>query len=273
MFSARVRRTGSLRSIWYRRERKRRPRETSPVNPLQPVSTPRPRPVPTEGLWQCGNPDAMVRCLVRLVTDSRVVYHLPAEAVERKLRLFYCACCRLRWESLSPICRDVIETVERFVDGAENKHGLRHARRAAQEVGRAIRAKPYSPEQVNECWLFSLVETAVERTRLRDGHVRGGHSIDTTAQIVLLRDLFDNPFRPCWVGRRWITPTVVALARVIYAERAFDLMPVLADALQDAGCDDEHILTHCRGREEVGYPVQGAHARGCWVLDAILGKE
>ncbi|OWK45372.1 hypothetical protein FRUB_01703 [Fimbriiglobus ruber] len=62
-----------------------------------------------------------------------------------------------------------------------------------------------------------------------------------------------------------MTSNVVALACGIYQERAFDRMPILADALQDAGCDSDDILAHCRG--------DGPHVRGCWVVDLLLGKE
>ncbi|HUR53438.1 MAG TPA: hypothetical protein VMZ71_04880 [Gemmataceae bacterium] len=58
---------------------------------------------------------------------------------------------------------------------------------------------------------------------------------------------------------------MIALANGIYEERAFDRLPILADALQDAGCDNDGILTHCRG--------DGAHVRGCWVVDLLLGKS
>jgi hypothetical protein len=63
----------------------------------------------------------------------------------------------------------------------------------------------------------------------------------------------------------WITSTVVALARGIRKEGAFDRLPILADALQDAGCDSEDVLNHCRG--------PGPHVRGCWVVDLVLGKS
>jgi len=62
----------------------------------------------------------------------------------------------------------------------------------------------------------------------------------------------------------WLTPTVASLARGIYTDRAFDRLPILADALQDAGCDSADILGHCRG--------PGPHVRGCWVVDLVLGK-
>jgi hypothetical protein len=85
-------------------------------------------------------------------------------------------------------------------------------------------------------------------------------------QARLLRDIFGNPFRPIALDPAWLTSDVLALARGIYDERAFDRMPILADALQDAGCDSEDVLNHCRDANQV-------HVRGCWVVDLVLGKE
>jgi hypothetical protein len=84
-------------------------------------------------------------------------------------------------------------------------------------------------------------------------------------QAVLQRDIFGNPFRAVTLDPQWLTSTVLLLARGIYEDRAFDRLPILADALMDAGCDSADILDHLRG--------PGPHARGCWVLDLILGKE
>jgi hypothetical protein len=87
-------------------------------------------------------------------------------------------------------------------------------------------------------------------------------------QIDLLRDLFGNPFRPVTINPSllvWNDTTVVKLAEGIYKARAFDHLPVLADALDDAGCDNLDILNHCRQPAE--------HARGCWVVDLLLGKK
>jgi hypothetical protein len=81
----------------------------------------------------------------------------------------------------------------------------------------------------------------------------------------LLRDIFGNPFRPITPNPSWLTSTVVSLANGIYVEKAFDRMPILADALQDAGCDNEDILNHCR--------QPGEHVRGCFVVDSLLGKS
>jgi hypothetical protein len=82
-----------------------------------------------------------------------------------------------------------------------------------------------------------------------------------------LHDIFGNPFRPVTIAPallRWNDRTLVSLAQSIYDDRAFDRLPILADALTDAGCDDERILAHCRS--------EGPHVRGCWVVDLILGK-
>ncbi|MBP3959906.1 hypothetical protein J8F10_32065 [Gemmata sp. G18] len=77
--------------------------------------------------------------------------------------------------------------------------------------------------------------------------------------------MFPNPFVPLEWNPNWRTSTVRDLARHIDSTRDFGAMPILADALQDAGCEDEHVLGHCR--------ASTPHARGCWVLDAVLGKS
>jgi len=84
----------------------------------------------------------------------------------------------------------------------------------------------------------------------------------------LLRDTFGNPFRPVVIDPAWLHwngGTIVRLAAAIYDERRFQDMPVLADALEEAGCGDAHLLDHCR--------QPGEHARGCWLLDHLLDKE
>jgi hypothetical protein len=99
---------------------------------------------------------------------------------------------------------------------------------------------------------------------------RTGTGSQRRAHCALLRELFGPvPFRaikldPSWL--RWYDGTVRRVAQGIYDERAFDRLPILADALLDAGCDNEDMLAHCR--------EQGAlHARGCWVIDLLLGKS
>jgi hypothetical protein len=82
----------------------------------------------------------------------------------------------------------------------------------------------------------------------------------------LLREVRGNPFRPITFFPAWRTDTVVALARTMYDSREFGAMPILADALQDAGCENEHVLNHLRD-------LNATHVRGCWVLDALLQKS
>jgi hypothetical protein len=92
----------------------------------------------------------------------------------------------------------------------------------------------------------------------RDEAVRA----EALAQHHLFREIAGHgPPNPHWP--RWRTTTVVALARGIHRDQAFDRMPILADALQDADCDDSEVLKHCREAKE--------HARGCWVVDLAMG--
>ncbi len=88
------------------------------------------------------------------------------------------------------------------------------------------------------------------------------------AQADLIRCIISNPFHPVTINPSWLAwngGTVVKLAQGIYDDRAFDRLPSLADALEDAGCDNTGILSHCRGK--------GPHARGCFPVDLILGKK
>jgi hypothetical protein len=87
-------------------------------------------------------------------------------------------------------------------------------------------------------------------------------------QAATVRCLFANPFRPVTAAparRTWHDGLLVSIARQMYDGRDFSDMPVLADALEEAGCTDADILAHCRGR----WP----HVRGCWVVDLLLGKS
>jgi hypothetical protein len=81
----------------------------------------------------------------------------------------------------------------------------------------------------------------------------------------MIQDVFHRRlFNPITLCPSWLTSTVVSLANQMYDSRDFSVMPILADALQDASCENEEVLTHCRG--------PGPHVRGCWLLDLILSK-
>ena len=85
------------------------------------------------------------------------------------------------------------------------------------------------------------------------------------AQAERLREVVGNPFRPATLSPAWRTSTATTLARQMYESWDFSLMPILADALQDAGCEDEQILSHYRDAD-------ATHVGGCWVVDLVLGK-
>jgi hypothetical protein len=95
------------------------------------------------------------------------------------------------------------------------------------------------------------------------GEAAGRH--ECSAQAALVRDIFGNPFGPISINPSWLTPTVQALALAIYKERTFTVLPVLADALEEAGCANDAVLSHLRG--------PGPHCRGCWPVDLILNKS
>jgi hypothetical protein len=109
--------------------------------------------------------------------------------------------------------------------------------------------------------------SALGAVRRAEGGGEGAATREGQAQCDLLRDIIGNPFRPppalhpAWLSSN--DGAVRKLAEAIYGDRRFGDLPVLADALEDAGCIDPTLLAHCRG---------GDHVRGCWVLDLLLGR-
>ena len=108
-------------------------------------------------------------------------------------------------------------------------------------------------------------EVARKAARRKKGAYEKGYQAAEADESHLLRCIFGHPFRRTALMGKWKTTDVIALAAQMYESRDFAAMPILADALQDAGCDNDDILNHCRG--------DGAHVRGCWVVDLVLGKE
>jgi hypothetical protein len=122
------------------------------------------------------------------------------------------------------------------------------------------------PENGSTVFLYDDANTAAFETARAPTYWGKRGEEATVVQPPLLRELFGpHPFRRVVANPEWLTSTVVALAQGIFEERAFDRMPILGDALQDAGCADEDVLNHCSMPQET-------HIRGCWVLDLLLGK-
>jgi hypothetical protein len=146
-------------------------------------------------------------------------------------------------------------------EGMRTRAGQMEAWAETGRLPRGLRAKDYPPDGIffNKIAARSAEGTAAAASWRVPGP-------DVSARLVgLLRDIFGNPFRPATFSPSWRTDTAVTIARQMYAARDFSAMPILADALQDAGCDSDDVLDHCRG--------EGPHVRGCWVCDLVLGRE
>jgi hypothetical protein len=122
--------------------------------------------------------------------------------------------------------------------------------------------QPNTRELVREAQLWAD-ESMRELPQVAARRVAEAREQVTAGMARMLKDIVGNPFRPVALHDRWRTSDVVGLARGIYDDRAFDRLPILADALIDAGCDETAILDHCR--------EPGPHYRGCWVVDLVLG--
>lgn len=184
---------------------------------------------------------------------------------QRKQGLFLCACVRSVLPLITGIDAAVIlDAAEKLADEKLTDTG---------EWNRAVaQVSDYSIRVTDaDVWLAGLLEAALAEdsydatfdavnclTRLQVEAV--GH-VDTTP-LVLVREVFGNPFHPVDFTP-WRTDTAVALARAMYESRDFGAMPILADALQDAGCDNNDVLAHCRD-------ANATHVRGCWVVDGVL---
>jgi hypothetical protein len=177
-------------------------------------------------------------------------------ASRRKWRLFCCACGRrVIGGNAHPDWEHPLNVGERLADGEVTDEERLSA--AARDVGPAA--------------VFAVVRYATYRDASPSnarGALAAALAVDPSFGSELattVRCLFGNPFQAADFDPQWRTADVMGLARAIYDDRAFDRMPILADALLDAGCDDEDILSHCRS--------SGPHVRGCWVVDLVLGKE
>ena len=208
--------------------------------------------------------------------------HLGGTATDRKLRLFACACCRRVWHlAKNPRLKQVLPIVEGFADGALNDRDRGRAYRLSlavmesrvdlsqqclgAELWRAskktLNRKEYNFYKFGESASAAVSYTAGEE----HAAFLAAKEAEFAQQTLLVRDIFGNPFRPVIADPAWLTSTVLALVRRLSESQDLSAMPILADALQDAGCEDPDVLGHCRGDRP--------HVRGCWVVDLILGKK
>jgi hypothetical protein len=268
-----------------------------------------------EATWQaCADPRPMLAFLRGTVSD-------------RKLQLFFVACCRRVWHLLiDPRSRRAVEVTELLADGLATKEELSQAVDAAGDAtealdeaagahwegpdacaaGKANAVAEAGHAAWNTGWVrfaFTIDHPLFAEEHLTDALDYLAHAIaydathapyffhtdvangtvpdspayrawraarapEVAAQAHLLRDIAGSPFRPVRLDRAWLSwnyGIVPKLATAIYEDGAFERLPILADALEEAGWAEPAILDHLRGL--------GPHARGCHLLDAILGKE
>ncbi len=189
----------------------------------------------------------------------RMLSALKGRVSERKLRLFACAACRRLWPLLTDErSRAAVEVSERYADGLASFEELYKA------VIPAANASDAAAQAQRRGW--NVAQTAAEAaSTAQAGAERAARA---ACDGDLMREIFGNPFSPVTLDRSWLVESggnVSALAIAFYEGRAPDTLPVLADALEEAGCTSVAILDHLRG--------PGRHARGCWVIDLILDKN
>ena len=203
---------------------------------------------------------------------------LRGKTSDRKLRLFACACVR-RLSCSNGEYRTAVSVSEHFADGKASKKELNRTRATFGPLARN------SSDWVARTAIRAALDRVARRAaklaadyagdyfyRHAPGReIHGGpdprlaHAAERKIQSAILKDILDCPFRSIRVNPIWLTSTVSKLAEAIYEDRFFDRLPILADALEDAGCANADILNHCRG--------PGPHVRGCWGIDLLLGKE
>jgi hypothetical protein len=221
---------------------------------------------------------------------------LPDKGFDRKYLLFACACARRVWHLLEDDRpRRVIQITEEFADGKIDQKTLRSAWCAARSYAErqekqglwisafaahaAHHAAPgwkadFPEYQAQACAVaasFTAAETVAGAARGGAMDAEGNERVlrakadEQEAQAKLVRDVFRSPFRsPSCVEPACRTEAVKRLAQDIYEVRSFDRLGELADALEQAGCQNDEVLSHLRSN--------GPHERGCWALDVVLEK-
>jgi hypothetical protein len=215
-------------------------------------------------------------------TDPRpMLEFLQGKTSDRKLRLFAIACCRRHYHRrhyhvLSERGEKAVEVFERFADGHASEAEFQTAYSGFFGPPLARPGSVTEPPGLTVAAVYNLLKVAWtdpsgSAMKLSGWfHHRDHPYAEAQApQAEYLRDLIGPlPFRPVSIDPVWLSwhdGCVGTMARTIYEERRFEEIPILADALEEAGCQDQDILVHCRR--------PGEHVRGCWVVDLVLGKS
>lgn len=198
---------------------------------------------------------------------QQVFQNLKGKPSARKFRLFAAGCCRHFWDQLTDErSRAAVEFAERYADNEVISAEAMTVEGLAVEVVDSTRQ--FGQNTTNDAAACAATCLALWASASWGAFqlVRWGERLVGRSLLnKLLGCVFRVPYHRIDFQPAWRTDAAVGLAHSIYADRAFDRLPILADALQDAGCEDEAVLAHCRG--------DGPHVRGCWVVDLVLGKE
>jgi hypothetical protein len=182
----------------------------------------------------------------------------------RKLNLFGAACCRRYWPLLLPEAQGLLVEFEDLLDRGLTEEALREECHSL--CGRANDLVRPSADRLRLAAAKAVCYAVLGCPWGPVGYFAEEDPAEVLRQAALLRDVFGNPFRPVSFDPSWRTDTVLSLAGGMYGSRDFSRVPILGDALQDAGCEDADVLGHC-------LDPKGVHVRGCWVVDRLLGKE
>jgi hypothetical protein len=208
-----------------------------------------------------------------------LTYFVAERMSLRKLRLANVAICRrVERHLVDERDRHALAVGEDYADGLVSEDELAEAHAHANAVYESLRRQAMGREAYFWAILYLCWATAHSGLRMQidaidvvlysskpPDSIPPEHRADAVAEAELARDVFGNPFRPVAFDPAWRTEDSVGIALKLYEERDFSSMPILADALMDAGCDNNDILNHCRSDKP--------HVRGCWVVDLVLGKE
>jgi hypothetical protein len=194
-----------------------------------------------------------------------MLLQLGVGQMDRKVMWVVVACFRRQWSSLPRICCEWVLLQEAIAEGKADSNRFNEGWESVELELDSLDWNESSDHSPGTYYALLMLATGgwLLNPLPEQGNERW--SIAEIAHASIIRDIFGNPFRPLSTNPVWHTPTVKALAHTFFDEHDFGILPVLADALEDAGCDNTDILEHCR--------QPGEHFRGCWVIDLFLAKE
>jgi len=209
-------------------------------------------------------------------TDPIAMLHfLMGKVSDRKLRRFACRCCRhpVVWDLLQRrSAEELVEVAERYVEGDATWDQVIHAAQIAPQgtlsggTRRGHRPQPRHLRTASQAQRAALSLADANAFHAAWGTITIAANLLESSPCDLMREMCGPlPFWLIEIDPTWRTPLVMQLTHQIEMMHDYGLMPILCDALQDAGCMDAELIAHCQ--------AQTVHVRGCWVMQLLLGRE